>query len=59
MRNPVFRVYPRLGREAIDAYNYYVRLLSPEPAVVEQPQSTRVEEPRLLCTQMGNGAADV
>jgi hypothetical protein len=25
---------------------------SPEPAVVEQPQSTRVEEPTLLCNQV-------
>src|SRR6202790_2755617 len=28
-----------------------VRLLSPEPVVVTQPQSTRVEEPTLLCNQ--------
>ena len=27
----------------IHAYNDHVRLLSPEPLVVEQPQSTRVE----------------
>src|SRR5208337_2254276 len=29
-----------------------VRLLSPEPAVVKQPQFTRVEEPTLLCNQV-------
>jgi hypothetical protein len=27
----------------IHAYNDHVRLLSPEPLVVEQPQSTQVE----------------
>jgi hypothetical protein len=37
----------------IYAYNHHVRLLSPEPAVVESPQSTRVEEPTLLCNHMG------
>jgi hypothetical protein len=26
---------------------------SPEPMVVEQPQFTRVEEPTLLCNQVG------
>jgi hypothetical protein len=36
----------------IYAYNHHVRLLSPEPMVVEQPQSTRVEEPTLLCNQV-------
>src|SRR5258707_9400000 len=29
-----------------------VRLLSPEPKVVKQPQFTRVEEPTLLCNQV-------
>jgi hypothetical protein len=33
----------------IYAYNHHVRLLSPEPMVVKQPQFTRVEEPTLLC----------
>jgi hypothetical protein len=32
----------------------HVRLLSPEPVVVTQPQSTRVEEPTLLCNQVGS-----
>jgi hypothetical protein len=37
----------------IYAYKYHVRLLSPEPAVVDKPQSTRVEEePTLLCNQV-------
>jgi hypothetical protein len=35
----------------IYAYQH-VRLLSPEPMVVTQPQSTRVEEPTLLCNQV-------
>src|ERR1700719_488983 len=35
----------------IYAYQHHVRLLSPEPVVVTQPQSTRVEEPTLLCNQ--------
>ena len=33
-----------------------VRLLSPEPAVVKQPQVTRVEEPTLLCNHVANSA---
>jgi hypothetical protein len=36
----------------IYAYNHHVRLLSPEPMVVKQPQFTRVEEPTLLCNQV-------
>jgi hypothetical protein len=36
----------------IYAYNHHVRLLSPEPAVVKQPQFTRVEEPTLLCNHV-------
>jgi putative transposase len=32
----------------IYAYNHHVRLLSPEPEVVDKPQSTRVKEPTLL-----------
>jgi len=39
----------------IHAYNDHVRLLSPEPMVVKQPQLTRVEEPTLLCNQVGTG----
>jgi hypothetical protein len=39
----------------IYAYNHHVRLLSPEPAVVKQPQFTRVEEPTLLCNQVQQG----
>jgi hypothetical protein len=30
------------------------RLLSPEPTVVEEPQSTRSEEPTLLCNNVGS-----
>jgi hypothetical protein len=33
-------------------YYHHVRLLSPEPLVVNKPQSTRVEEPTLLCNQV-------
>jgi hypothetical protein len=40
------------ARVVIYAYNYYVRLLSPEPVVVKQPKFTRVEEPTLLCNQV-------
>jgi hypothetical protein len=36
-------------RKIVYAYNHHVRLLSPEPEVVKQPQCTGVEEPRLLC----------
>jgi hypothetical protein len=39
----------------IHAYNEHVRLLPPEPAVVDKPQSTRVKEPTLLCNQVGTG----
>jgi len=39
----------------IHAYNDHVRLLSPEPMVVKQPQLTRVEEPTLLCNQVRTG----
>jgi hypothetical protein len=41
----------------IYAYQHHVRLLSPEPVVVTQPQSTRVEEPTLLCNQVGFSAS--
>jgi len=41
-------------RVVIYTYQQHVRLLSPEPAVVEQPQSTRVKEPTLLCNQVPN-----
>src|SRR4030095_9461676 len=40
------------ARVVIYAYNHHVRLLSPEPMVVKQPQFTRVEEPTLLCNQV-------
>src|ERR1700751_1497789 len=40
------------ARVVIYAYNHHVRLLSPEPMVVEQPKFTRVEEPTLLCNQV-------
>jgi hypothetical protein len=39
------------ARVVIYAYQH-VRLLSPEPLVVKQPQSTRVEEPTLLCNHL-------
>jgi len=39
----------------IYAYQHHVRLLSPEPEVVKQPQSTRVKEPTLLCNQVIRG----
>jgi hypothetical protein len=43
----------RSARVVIYAYKYHVRLLSPEPGVVDKPQSTRVEEePTLLCNQV-------
>ena len=32
-----------IARVIIHAYNHHVRLLSPEPLVVNQPQSTRVQ----------------
>jgi hypothetical protein len=41
----------------IYAYNHHVRLLSPEPMVVDKPKSTRVEEPTLLCNQVGSSTA--
>jgi hypothetical protein len=40
------------ARVVIYAYNHHVRLLSPEPMVVKQPQFTRVEEPTLLCNHL-------
>src|SRR5882762_2626525 len=40
------------ARVVIYAYNHHVRLLSPEPAVVKQPQFTRVKEPTLLCNHL-------
>src|SRR4030095_10266080 len=40
------------ARVVIYAYNHHVRLLSPEPMVVKQPQFTRVEEPTLLCNHV-------
>src|SRR3981081_4642530 len=40
------------ARVVIYAYNHHVRLLSPEPEVVDKPQSTRVEEPTLLCNHL-------
>jgi hypothetical protein len=40
------------ARVVIYAYNHHVRLLSPEPLVVKQPQFTRVEEPTLLCNHV-------
>jgi hypothetical protein len=36
----------------LSRHPFHVRLLPPEPLVVEQPQSTRVEEPTLLCNQV-------
>ena len=42
------------SRFVVYAYQHHVRLLSPEPVVVMQPQSTRVEEPTLLCKQIGS-----
>jgi hypothetical protein len=36
----------------IYSYNHHVRLLSPEPEVVDKPQSTRVGEPTLLCNHV-------
>jgi hypothetical protein len=35
------------------AANTALLLLSPEPLVVKQPKFTRVEEPTLLCNQVG------
>jgi hypothetical protein len=40
------------ARVVIYAYNHHVRLLSPEPAVVDKPQFTRVKEPTLLCNHV-------
>jgi hypothetical protein len=37
------------------AYNHHVRLLSPEPVVVDKSHSTRVEGPTLLCNQVVSG----
>jgi hypothetical protein len=36
----------------IYAYDHHVRLLSPEPLVLDKPKSTRGEEPTLLCNQV-------
>ncbi|MGB7514613.1 MAG: hypothetical protein WBW90_10715, partial [Candidatus Acidiferrum sp.] len=47
------------ARVVVYAYQHHVRLLSPEPVVVTQPQSTRVEEPTLLCNQVGSNGAQV
>ena len=44
------------ARVVIYAYNRHVRLLSPEPAVVDKLQSTRVDEPTLLCNHLGIGS---
>jgi hypothetical protein len=41
------------ARVVIYAYNQHVRLLSPEPLVFDKPQSTRSEEPTLLCNHVG------
>jgi hypothetical protein len=41
------------ARVVLYAYPHHVRLLSPEPVVVTQPQSTRVDEPILLCNHLG------
>jgi hypothetical protein len=41
------------ARVVIYAYQVHVRFLSPEPLVVKQPKSTRVEEPTLLCNHLG------
>src|SRR6267142_870168 len=43
------------ARVVIYAYNHHVRLLSPEPAVIDKPQLTRVKEPTLLCNQVRPG----
>src|SRR5262249_46093833 len=43
------------ARVVIYAYQVHVRLLSPEPLVVMQPKSTRVEEPTLLCNHVELG----
>jgi hypothetical protein len=42
----------KLRGNVIYALYHHVRLLSPEPMVVDKPQSTRVEEPTLLCNQV-------
>jgi hypothetical protein len=48
------------ARVVIYAYNHHVRLLSPEPLVVKQPQFTRVEEPTLLSRweKLGRGGTE-
>ena len=43
------------ARVIIYAYNDHVRLLSPEPEVVKQPQFTRSRESALLCNQLRTG----
>ncbi|HKW33775.1 MAG TPA: tyrosine-type recombinase/integrase, partial [Candidatus Acidoferrum sp.] len=40
------------ARVIIYAYNHHVRLLPPEPLVVNQPKSTRVKESALLCNHV-------
>jgi hypothetical protein len=46
------------ARVVIYAYNHHVRLLSPEPMVVDKPKSTRSEEPTLLCNQVVSQVSD-
>ena len=50
--NALLRSLLRVAGVIIHTYNDRVRLLSPEPLVVKQPQFTRVEEPTLLCNQV-------
>jgi hypothetical protein len=45
--------------QVIYAYQHHVRLLSPEPEVVKQPQFTRDKEPTLLCNQVPTGIPHV
>src|SRR6516165_2263578 len=47
------------ARVIIYPNNHHVRLLSPEPAVVKQPQSTRVKEPTLLCNQIAYWRSEI
>jgi hypothetical protein len=39
------------ARMVIYAYNHHVRLLSPEPLVIDKPQSTRVEGADVVMVQ--------
>jgi hypothetical protein len=41
------------ARVIISAYNQHVRLLPPEPVVVEQPQSTRVQGADIVMQSFG------